>query len=174
MRKRGLTLIELMVAMTIFIMVMTLAVGGFVSISRTRAVIGAMKDSQQKARVASEMIFRLAKQAEYVRFPGGGNDDIELYFDIDKAVPSAKKFARIAATQDLFVYDCNAFEVNKTCKAGSWVAGTSLLGGTSKGIYLFNTDVFDLHNVAPSILTINLNISNDLLLQNAVLLESLK
>jgi len=94
MRRRGMTLVELMVAMSIFMIVMTLGIGGFVSISRTRILVGNMKDSQQKLRVANEMVIRYAKQAEYVKLAAAGNS-VEFYFDI-ATTPSANKFALVS------------------------------------------------------------------------------
>jgi len=181
MRKRGLTLIELMVAMTIFIIVITLSVGGFVAISKVRAITGGMKETQQKVRVANEMITRFAKQAEYVTIPLGG-DTLELYFDMSSAI-SAKKFA-VDAKGDLLYSDCKTFDAQKKCTSWDPDPGNSLLGGTDKGIYLDDANVFQLSGVLPSVLNLKLDVVNSLpgysslsssmLVENAVILGGLK
>lgn len=181
MRKKGLTLIELIVAMTIFVTVMTLCIGGFVAISKARALIGSMKETQQKVRVANEMIIRYAKQAEQI--VAVNNKTIELYFDVTGA-ETAKKFAVSSEPEnDLLYYECNHFTA-KVCDNWQPAEGNSLLGGKTKGIYLYNTDVFAVSPNAPSVLNITLNIrnevpgyasvSNDMSVQNAVILEGLK
>lgn len=62
--KRGITLIELIVAMAIFLVVITLAVGGFLSLLRLQTQTQTMTDVQQNGRIAIEQITRLARQAE--------------------------------------------------------------------------------------------------------------
>lgn len=185
MKKRGMTLIELMVAMTIFITVMTLAIGGFVAISRSRILIGNMKDSQQKLRVANEMIMRYAKQAEYVSIDPNGTW-IELYFDIDSSINySAKKFALSNITSgqnDLLYSECLAFNSGTVCSA--WTEGATLLGSQSGRMFVANTDVFDLSGLLPSVLEVRLNLRNeiagyealsdDMSIENAIILGSLK
>lgn len=167
MGKKGLTLIELVVAMTIFIIVMTLAVGGFVAISKTRATIGQMKDAQQKVRLANEMIIRYAKEAEYVQIDTANGSWLELYFN---SYTSAKKFAVIS--NDLMYYDCTP--VSGVCSASSWGTGTSLLGGASRGISLNIINVFGLSGVAPAVLNVTLALADGLSTQNAVILGGLK
>lgn len=78
--KKGLTLVELIVAMAIFLTVITLAVGAFVTISRMKSLTSTMKETQQKTRIAMEMITRLSKQAEKIIVSNEGKT-LELYFD---------------------------------------------------------------------------------------------
>lgn len=191
MKKRGMTLIELMVAMSIFVIVMTLAIGGYVSISRTRILMGNMKDSQQKVRIANEMIIRYARQAEYIKLANDGSS-LELYFDVDTGeTPSAKKFqrSRISNTDpyDLLFYECtDSSPVARACS--NWGLGTSLLGGSSGNISLMNPEtnpnIFQLDGVLPSVLKLKLMIastvpgnstlSDEMTIQNAIILESIK
>jgi prepilin-type N-terminal cleavage/methylation domain-containing protein len=188
MKKRGLTLIELMVAMTIFILVMTLSIGGFVAISKYRVLIGTMKETQQKIRVANEMIIRYSKQAEYASIAITG-DSLELFFDIDNAtVRSAKKFAVSTDGQnDLLYFECVTPSNSSTsCKDSSgnpnWGTSTSLLGGKDKKIFLSDiSDVFNLSSSFPSVLELSLTVSNDPLgyggdmrIENAIILGNLK
>ncbi|MDD3481152.1 MAG: prepilin-type N-terminal cleavage/methylation domain-containing protein, partial [Patescibacteria group bacterium] len=80
--KKGFSLVEIVVAMGIFIVVMTLAVGAFVTVSRMKGLTSTMKESQQKVRIAMEMMTRLARQAEKVSVSLDGNT-LDLYFDIE-------------------------------------------------------------------------------------------
>jgi len=77
---RGITLLELIVAMTIFLVVITLAVGGFVSLIRLQSQTQTMTDVQQNGRIAIEQITRLARQAESVDISGTG-DIQQIVFD---------------------------------------------------------------------------------------------
>lgn len=186
MTKKGMTLIELMVAMTIFITVMTLAIGGFIAISRSRILIGNMKDSQQKIRIANEMIVRYAKQAEYIAIPS--SNELQLYFDIDTGkVHSAKKFAVTGTAPgpyDLQYFECQDTPVGPSSCTSWGTSGTSLLGGATSGITLANPSVFSLNGVLPSVLEVNLVIQNavpgyaalsdTMTIKNAIILESLK
>ncbi|MCL5094133.1 MAG: prepilin-type N-terminal cleavage/methylation domain-containing protein [Patescibacteria group bacterium] len=61
--KKGMTIIELVVAMTIFLVVVTLAVGGFVSLLNLQTQSETMTGVQQNARIAIEQITRQAREA---------------------------------------------------------------------------------------------------------------
>lgn len=91
LNKRGYSLVELVVAMGIFIVVTTLAIGAFVAVSRTKALTSTIKESQQKTRIALEMITRLARQAEKVIISDNG-DTLELYFEIKSTSPYGARF----------------------------------------------------------------------------------
>lgn len=91
MKKRGVTLIELIVAMTIFLVIITIAVGAFVTVSRMKALTSTMKESQQKTRIALEMISRLSRQAQKIVVKDSG-DTLELYFDIKSTHPTGVRF----------------------------------------------------------------------------------
>lgn len=80
--KKGLTIIELVVAMGIFSIVALIAVGAFITVARTRALTGNIRESQQKIRVAEETITRLARQAYFVRTDPSASPSqwVELYF----------------------------------------------------------------------------------------------
>jgi prepilin-type N-terminal cleavage/methylation domain-containing protein len=70
--KRGMTIIELIVAITLFVTVITLVLGSFVSISRTKLLVSSMKESQNKIRLISEMITRFGKEADRAKVTEGG------------------------------------------------------------------------------------------------------
>ena len=183
MQKRGMTLVELIVAISIFIIVMTLGVGGFVTVIRSRILIGNMKDSQQKIRIANEMIIRNAKQAQYVKLDSSGQT-LELYFDIDKPTNSSIKFeTRLlgAGKYDLLYSKCVS---PSSMSCASWGDATSLFGSTDNSLYLSNTNVFVLDGILPSVLNLELDLHNDvpgsvnldsgMTIVNAIILEGLK
>lgn len=83
MIKKGVTLVELLVAMAIFLIIVTIVVGAFTSVSRMKALTSTMKESQQKTRIALEMITRLSRQAEKVVVSNNGKI-VDLYFNIEE------------------------------------------------------------------------------------------
>lgn len=92
-KKKGVTLVELMVSMSIFTVVTSLAIGAFVTILNMRVMAGNMKNTQQKVRVAVETITRMAKQAEKVELTGPSKDQtLTLYFNLSDA-PTAVRFS---------------------------------------------------------------------------------
>lgn len=64
--KKGLTIVELLVAMTIFLVVISIAVGGFVSLIRLQTQSQVITDVQQNARISLEQVTRLSRQADKV------------------------------------------------------------------------------------------------------------
>lgn len=186
MHRRGMTLVELMVAMSIFITVMVLGIGGFVTISRSRILAGNMKDSQQKLRVANEMIVRFAKQAEYVKLSSNGRS-AEFYFDIDHAISSANKFELVDMGNgkfDLIYSECNSATYNR-CTSGIWDKNkASLIGSQGGSIYISDSNVFGLTGVLPTVLEVKLVVNNDVVgyeslsdamtVENAIILENLR
>ncbi len=122
MKKKGITLIELVVAMAIFLVVVTIAVGAFVTVSRMKALTSTMKNTQQKTRIAIEMLSRLSRQAEKVTVSPDGNI-LTLYFDIKSTNPDAVKFALESNT--LNYYSCNTMS-DIDCSV--WDSPTDLFG----------------------------------------------
>ena len=188
--KRGFTLIELVVSMTIFIIVITLAVGGFIAINKSRITLGGQKDTQQKLRIADETITRYAKEAEIVRLPDTPavpdqhkQKQIELYFDM-MLTPgkSAKKFEMTSAGI-LGLSDCPSDQIQSTGKCGaddiSWNTASNLLGGVgSSAVSLdYNTSYFLVNQSIPPYLTLKLVLpgsSGDITLDDAIILENIK
>lgn len=74
---KGITILELMVAMTIFVVVLTLSVGAFISLIRLQGQTETMTDTQQNGRVAIEQVVRLLRQAETVEIIGDDGDDLQ-------------------------------------------------------------------------------------------------
>lgn len=129
MNKRGMTIIEVLVAMTIFMIVVTLVVGAFVTVVRMKALTSNMKESQQKARIATELVTRLSRQAEKVQIIG--TDTLDLFFNIDASNPQATRFKitpRAGSTTDytLDMYDCKSFS---GVHCADWGTAVDLLGG---------------------------------------------
>jgi prepilin-type N-terminal cleavage/methylation domain-containing protein len=123
--KKGFTLIELVVAMAIFAIITTLAIGAFVSISKMKSLTSTMKETQQKTRIALEMMSRLAKQAEIVEVSSSGYS-MDLYYNVkDLAKTTGAKF-EIAGTK-LNYYTCSG---SLSCSSeGRWSTGTELYRG---------------------------------------------
>lgn len=82
--KKGMTIIEAVVAMAIFITAVTLVVGGFVTIVRLQNKSNIMRETQQNARTAIEIIARSARQAESVTVPN--NMELNLKMPNDPTV----------------------------------------------------------------------------------------
>ncbi len=147
--KKGFTLVEIMVASILFVIVISMAIGGFIAMNRARILVGTMKETQQKLRVSMEMISRLAKEADSVsvynslgsQVPSGGKgNSLELFYNIDSTV---NKFGRkftfdtsVANKGRLQYYTCSNANVNTntfpiTCNVGGWVFSENILGDDS-------------------------------------------
>lgn len=186
MKKKGLTLIELIVAMTLFVVVATLAIGGFVSITKVKILVSSMKNSQQKIRIANEMITRYAKQAEAISLDPSGNW-IEMYFDVGDTNDSARKFVLSGSSSyDLLYYECASASLTQTT-CSNWGTGTSLLGssvGSGGTVSIANSGIFSLNANYPSVLNVMMTVqsampnfsyfNNSITIENAVIMESLK
>lgn len=131
MVKRGVTLIELVVSMGIFMIVITIAIGAFVSVSRMKALTSTMKDAQQKTRITLEMITRLSRQADKVivieDIVTGKGKELELYFGT-KVSPEAVRF-KIETTGELNYFECEksgGIIIGDLDCAGDWSSPTNL------------------------------------------------
>jgi type II secretory pathway pseudopilin PulG len=109
--KRGMTIIELIVAITLFVTVITLVLGSFVSISRTKLLVSSMKESQNKIRLISEMITRFGKEADRAKVTEGGRV-VEFYFykkdnvSGETSEVSKKMFKLADGGESLVYYSC--------------------------------------------------------------------
>lgn len=106
----GMTIIELLVAMSIFIIVVTLAVGGFISLIRLQSQTESMADVQQNGRIIIEQITRMAREAESLKISDTGNNDIkELTINNETCLrienERLKKFTPCASTDGLTLSD---------------------------------------------------------------------
>ncbi|MEI7690660.1 MAG: type II secretion system protein [bacterium] len=145
-KKRGMTLIELMVAMGIFTVITTLAVGSFVAVSRMRMYALNLKESQQKVRIITEMISRYARQADTVIVeddstivpPEDGKGKIvKMYFKTDTIDTALNKSyaSRFDIKSEGGVYKMKYYE----CKPTPTTPATRLcLDGSLVGVDLFS------------------------------------
>jgi len=131
-RKKGSTLLELVVAMGIFTVISSLAIGAFVTVSRMKAMTTAIRESQQKLRLASENITRLSKQADVVTISGGGTD-LQL-FETNGDDPHGTRF-KIEGNQLLYSRECASILTTPTvyCESdGNWEGTTNILSENLK------------------------------------------
>lgn len=168
MRKKGMTLVEVTVAMAIFVTITTLVVGAFVTVTRMKSLTSVMRESQQKIRVANEMVTRLSRQANAVTVADGGKT-LNLYFANNDWI-TAFKIKEQSGEYSLFINDNNTTDID-------------LLGGVT---ILNNNDTnFEKVGGIPPILNFELSgkikgvsdnpyYSNDFALKNSVILESVK
>lgn len=176
--KKGVTLIELVVAMGIFSIIATLVVGAFVLILNMKSLTSNMRESQQKLRMAIELTSRLSRQAE-VAMVSSGNKTLTLYQGGE--TPSATRFI-IDANGSLYQEDCLTVDSSaEDCTTTGWSNHKiDLLGGN---ILLDSSSNFAKNGAKPATLDINLigvipgtkafN-SDRLTINNTVVLESLK
>ncbi len=74
MKKRGITLVEIIVATGIFMILISLAVGAFITFSNAKSLSVKMRNSQEKVRVALDMMTKLSQQASEVRIVSVNNE----------------------------------------------------------------------------------------------------
>lgn len=183
--KKGFTLVEFIVAVTIFIIVMTVAVGSIISLSRYKIMLLTMKETQEKGRIALEMISRYAKEAKTVEVQNSINptDPVEnqkfktVYLTYNSDVSISEKKIEINGS-DLSI--CDYDSAAAVCKTGTIVY---LAGGGRKVVLDGSTNYFIKRGNTTSELEMNLNFSNpstvfvfddSLALNTIVLLEGMK
>lgn len=196
--KRGMTIIELIVAITLFVTVITLVLGSFVSISRTKLLVGSMKESQNKIRLISEMITRFGKEADKAKvYDNGSSVDFWFYKKNSAGVTqsvTAKKFVLSAEGESLVYYNCqtNAGTITNPVFNNTDCAKEELLNVTDLG-YKYkvldrtgaNTyNIFSKRNTIPPTLDVNLKLLNitttnshfndSIELSNIIILENIK
>lgn len=183
MTKRGMTLIELVVAMAIFMIIAMIAVGAFTSAVRMKKLTATMRESQQKLRISLEMISRLSRQANGVTVTSD-NKTLVLRFKDKTGSETFSEFTieQSGSNYDLFLKECTAL-VSSHCPDSN---KEQLLGGvvslTDQSSFSFNT------NQLPPYLTIKLDgkivgadsmtnnpyYTDDLNIKSSVILENLK
>jgi Tfp pilus assembly protein PilW len=126
MRKKGFTIFELMVSMTIFITFSTVVIGAFVSMTRLKSLSGTMRESQQKIRVSMEMISRLARQTDEIILPTA--NEARMYFD-DNGTRTASKFVIDNTNRTIYYYECSQISANYCTQWNNGNPGTDLFGG---------------------------------------------
>lgn len=119
--KKGMTIVELMVAMTIFVIVITLAVGGFVAISRLSSQAYTMTNVQQNGRILIEQLTRLSRSADEVNITGTApfqtvsfrNGTEWVCFNVVGSPTVVKKYNNIDCTGNGFSLTSSEVKVNK-------------------------------------------------------------
>ena len=171
-KKRGVTLIELVVATAIFAVVTTMAVGAFVTVSRMQTLTNNMKNTQQKLRVAIEMVSRLARQAQVVLVVNNNDvisgdtitSTVDMYFGLDentKVPQSASRFEikdYDGSGLSLYYSECRIIKADtKKCSnvtGEGWQTPNDLLSGPLR---LDGTSRFIKIGAIPPTLTVTLH-----------------
>jgi prepilin-type N-terminal cleavage/methylation domain-containing protein len=191
MRKKGITLVEVMVSMGLFAVLASIIVGAFILILNMKTLVSGMKESQQKTRMALELVSRLARQANRVVVSNYSNTSlaqgniVDFYFpSATPATPPSTRFTIGSMVSGgkitLYSKDCIGWG-SGTCNV--WTAPNDLLGGL---VSLEQTN-FMLSAIPPAnppTLSITLNgiingvstnpyYSNNFNIDNKVILESL-
>lgn len=135
-KKKGMTLIELMVAMAIFSIVLVIAVGAFIQMNNLRALAMNARESQQKLRMAIEVMSRYSRQADRVIIADKQGDqykEMRLFFNIkdpDSANWYAVKFKFEGSPITLNEYQCKPVtSTAEDCTVAGWGNPQDLLGG---------------------------------------------
>ncbi len=142
--KKGTTLIELVVAMGIFSVIMTLIVGAYITVLRMRSLTGIMRESQQKIRVAEEMLTRLSRQSQkYLISTTASGTVLELYFNVNDSTdpitpPTATKFIYDSNSKSLKTTDCVSIMSTGIATCNSWDNNPQELLGIDNKVELNN------------------------------------
>lgn len=129
--KKGFTLVELMVSSGIFVIVISLAVSGFLLISKMKILSTNMVESQQKVRIALEMISRLSFQAQKMQlsaFDASADQTLELYFNTKNDNVTGARFV-ITTNGKLTFEECTTSNINTdNLSCNNWGQANNLLG----------------------------------------------
>lgn len=188
MRRKGFTLVEVIVAMGIFLIVLTLAISAFISVTKLKALTQTMKEVQQKTRITTEMITRLSRQSDKVVVDDTNQaKTVDLFFNLHNDSPNYGyqfKIQKDALGNEgkLLMLECFPTESSTICDTG-WVNESVLLGDSVK-LY-FDNSYFKKVGTMPPTLEVNIkgiitNInnnpyySNDLTIDTSAALEGIK
>lgn len=191
MKKKGFTLIEMVVAMGIFALLSTIIIGAYVVVLNMKALTSTMKENQQKMRTTIELISRLSRQADRVEVRDAtgivsSSNTVVLYFYSGTPNLSATRFVigPIGGSSNpttLYTQNCTSMS-DQSCT--SWESPDDLLGGT---VDLETTSYFSISaaqvaniptlsfklNGKIKSMTDNPYYSNTFNIENSVILESL-
>lgn len=176
--KKGYTIVEVVVAMGIFVVILTLLVGGFAAVSRMKALSSTMKETQQKTRNALERITRLARQAEKVEI-GGNGDTLDLYFNISTSNKYAYRFE--IKNNGLYQSECSgSLQCNNWTNSQNLYEGVNLLNEISKDSKFVKINSIpptlevELFGKVPSPLGNNPYYTDEINLKTTIILEAIK
>lgn len=171
MKKNGTSIVELLVSLTIFLVVISLAVGSFIAVSRMKALTSTMRESQEKLRIANEMISRYAKEANIVEINDNGKTFIARYTE---STNFSAKFQILDSDGKLYYSECYAADCS------NFSTGVNLLTGEMR---LDTTSYFKkIGNIPPSmefslkgvVNNANFYYKDDFALTNSVILGGIK
>jgi type II secretory pathway pseudopilin PulG len=140
MNKKGMTLIEVLVASTVFMILISLVVGSFISFSNMKSLSTKMRNSQEKLRVALDMISRNSRQASDVNIitTNGEKRLVLMNTDTDGNIETGSQFIIEApdanGLSNLYYLECSSTACNNFSTL-SKTTGQNLLGGDIKLIY---------------------------------------
>lgn len=187
-KKTGFTLVEVVVAMGIFLIILTLVVSAFISVSNLKALTQTMKEVQQKTRITTEMITRLSRQADKVITDSPEQaKTVELYFNLYNDSPNYGYQFKIQKNAEgnegsLVMSECYPSGNSTFCDTG-WTNENKLLGSFVQ--LSFDNSYFKKTGTIPPTLQVNIKgiittindnpyYSNDLTIDTSVALEGIK
>lgn len=186
--RKGMTLIEVIVALGIFSVIATVAVGAFILVLNLKALTSTTKETQQKLRTAIEIISRLSRQANEVPTPTLSGKELVLYFDNPGGRLGTRfKIETFGGKNTLTQADCTDWDTTNGTNCSTWATQKDLLEGP---ITLDSSSRFEISGTnvalttAPPSLSIILNgtisvnsnayYSNTFNIDNKVIFESIK
>lgn len=128
-KNKGSTLLEILVAMTIFSLVMTLAVAAFLNIMRTKSFTSTMKNTQYKVRIATEIVNRLSREANRVKASRDeGGHFMELFYENPNTSELSALRFEITEEGSLMLYECTSAISLNECDGDNWLNPINILG----------------------------------------------
>ena len=128
-KNKGSTLLEILVAMTIFSLVMTLAVAAFLNIMRTKSFTSTMKNTQYKVRIATEIVNRLSREANRVKASRvEGGHFMELFYENPSTTELSALRFEITADGYLMLYECANTTSLNICDGNNWINPINIIG----------------------------------------------
>jgi prepilin-type N-terminal cleavage/methylation domain-containing protein len=111
MKRRGYTLIELVVSMALFAVFSVIVISSFLSFAYIQARTSAMKESQQKLRTTLDFMVRQAKEADEVTIDAATNT-LTLKYNTSNAYTSAVSYQLTGGR--LIYRQCNVTSIIST------------------------------------------------------------
>jgi prepilin-type N-terminal cleavage/methylation domain-containing protein len=126
-KNKGFTLVELVVSMGIFATIVTLAMAAFLNIVQTKSATSRLKNTQYKARIMTEIVNRMARDADRVTTSRIGGNFVEFHYGGGE--PYAYRID-LTYDQNLLIRQCQT--VVKLGECSNWINHISLIGDNYK------------------------------------------
>ncbi|GEM_PF-2082112 len=144
MSKKGITLIEILVASAVFMTLMGLVVGSFIALTNAKSLSVRMRNSQEKLRVSLDMISRLSRQASDVNIVVAGGEQRLILTNNPTDGQSIETGAQFiieapnsAGLSNLYYLECSGLaDCSNSFSTRSKTLGQNLLGGASSDVKL--------------------------------------